>query len=42
MAVDLNGLAEKVDWERGQISADIFIDDEIYRMELERLFSTLR
>lgn len=38
MALDMNGLAAKVDWERGEVSADIFIDDEIYRMELERLF----
>lgn len=39
MSFNFAQLPSKVDWEQGQISAEIFIDDEVYRLELERLFS---
>ena len=39
MAYDFNLLPSKIDWQNGQIAADIFIEDEVYQRELEMLFS---
>src|SRR5262245_12745519 len=38
MSIDPNELTELVDWEHGLISPRILIDEEIYRLELEKLF----
>jgi 3-phenylpropionate/trans-cinnamate dioxygenase subunit alpha len=38
MTIDANELREKVDWAHGIISPEIFIDDEIYRTELDKVF----
>lgn len=38
MTIDNAQLTEMVKWEQGLISPKIFIDDEIYRLELERVF----
>lgn len=37
-AKDGTGLEELVDWEGGLISPEIFIDEDIYRQELDRIF----
>ncbi|MEU6645524.1 aromatic ring-hydroxylating dioxygenase subunit alpha [Saccharomonospora sp. NPDC046836] len=38
MAIDPDELKTLVDWENGQISPRIFIDEEIYRQELAQVF----
>jgi 3-phenylpropionate/trans-cinnamate dioxygenase alpha subunit len=39
MTISNEELVKLVDWEHGLISPEIFISEEIYQMELERLFS---
>ena len=38
MSVTNERLSELVDWKQGLISPEIFIDEQIYQLELERLF----
>jgi 3-phenylpropionate/trans-cinnamate dioxygenase alpha subunit len=38
MAIDPDELRSTVDWEHGLIGPEIFIDEEIYRAELEKVF----
>lgn len=38
MTVDPERLQELVDWRSGRIGPDIFIDEDIYRLELEKVF----
>jgi 3-phenylpropionate/trans-cinnamate dioxygenase alpha subunit len=38
MSSDADALSAKVQWEKGLISPEIFIDEEIYRQELKMLF----
>src|SRR5262245_22925247 len=38
MAVDTNELTRLVDWKNGLINPRIFIDEDIYRLELEKIF----
>ncbi len=39
MAYDFDSLPSKIDWQNGQIAADIFIEEEVYQRELKMLFS---
>jgi len=38
MTIDHNELTDMVDWENGLIDPRIFIDEDIYRLELEKVF----
>ncbi|SNQ45862.1 3-phenylpropionate dioxygenase, large (alpha) subunit [Frankia canadensis] len=38
MSIEIDDLADKVQWEKGLISPEIFIDEKVYREELGRLF----
>jgi hypothetical protein len=37
MTIDVENLRKRVDWEQGLISPEIFIDQDIYEEEMERL-----
>ena len=41
MTISTDELRSLVDWEYGLMSPPLFIEDETYQLELERLFGTV-